>query len=384
MVEEAIGTESDDVLEIYGIFTAAVYISAALGGLLGDLVLKNKLAMLIGGGMQITGIFTFYLFNEQFLYPSMILIALGSGFYSTNFLAQFGKHYIHKPRIAEAGFTVLYLAVNAGASIGIILIGFLADINYFVAFLGAGVAMVLATGLIFVLPSPRIEGQELEDKRHSTSGEVLDDGYFHKGISSQNIRVLPMGKKILLLGACLITAAIFWAAYEWVYSLQNYQYGSTNWGWMSDYLDPGLLLLFGIGTFFLWNRVYYGKYLKLSIGIFSMAIAFALMGLRGSFDNQTVWFILFSLILAIGEIHMSPVIHSAIVKHVKGRFLGIAFGLLSIHYLLMNRLFLSIENAYSEQISMNPRFYLWSIFGLLFVLAVVLLVLSFFRKLVKA
>ncbi len=150
MINSSIALPEEDAIKFYGWFVSSFLFSQIFGAILGDLVFGNKKAIIIGGILQAIGTFMLCIPSINNLYIGIVLISLGSGFFSPNILARYGKLYLNKPELMDAGYTMFYCAINIGAFIGVALIGYLGHENYIHGFITAGILMLFSVGMILL------------------------------------------------------------------------------------------------------------------------------------------------------------------------------------------------------------------------------------------
>jgi POT family proton-dependent oligopeptide transporter len=132
---------------VYGIYTACVYLMALPGGWLADRVLGAQRAVWYGGTIIALGHFTLALpFHESF-YFGLLLVVVGSGILKPNMSTLVADLYPEGGARRDAGFTIFYMGVNLGATIGPLTCSYLGEhYNWHYGFGAAGIGMVL--GLI--------------------------------------------------------------------------------------------------------------------------------------------------------------------------------------------------------------------------------------------
>lgn len=79
MLGETLQMSNKEALTFYGWFTLSFYFSKVLGALLGDLLIGNKTAIIIGGFLQAIGCFLLCFNSMAFLYASVIFLVIGNG-----------------------------------------------------------------------------------------------------------------------------------------------------------------------------------------------------------------------------------------------------------------------------------------------------------------
>lgn len=307
MTGNVLNMTSKEALEVYGLIASAIIIGNIIGALIGDLVIGNKKAVILGGIIQATGAFTLCLPTLLGLYLGLFLIVLGTGFYSSNMASHFGKFYLNKTKLLDSGFTLFYLAASLGGILGPIIIGYLfEDINWNLAFVTSGVFMLLSV----IVP---LNYSNDDDSENQTNYLIS---------KSNTIYVISA---ILLIG-------VFWVSYEVSYyqtmnlsrlfsqrdlvSLPSSLITS-----MSSSISLPLFILFSI----LWSYYYTSQYIKLAIGLFLGVISFGI--LLAIPDAPSIYhfviFILSQVLLGISEIFISPVTLSLITKHSNPKYLAI-------------------------------------------------------------
>src|SRR5262245_13038180 len=132
---------------IYGLYTAAVYLMSLPGGWIGDRLLGAQRAVWYGGIVIALGHFTLAIPRHETFFLGLLLVVVGSGILKPNMSALVGDLYPEGGSRRDAGFTIFYMGVNIGASIGPLVCSFLGEhYNWHYGFGAAGVGMVL--GLI--------------------------------------------------------------------------------------------------------------------------------------------------------------------------------------------------------------------------------------------
>lgn len=164
-----LGLDDKTAAAIYGLFTCAVYLGALPGGWVADRLLGSQRAVLFGGILIAAGDFTLALPRVETFYLGLILVVAGTGLLKPNVSAIVGQLYPEGGARRDAGFTLFYMGINLGATLGPLVCSYLGEkINWHLGFAAAGVGMVLGL-LQFQLtrrhlgeagcrPAPRQEG----------------------------------------------------------------------------------------------------------------------------------------------------------------------------------------------------------------------------------
>ncbi|NQX97409.1 MAG: MFS transporter [Flavobacteriales bacterium] len=322
MLSETIGMESGDALEVYGWFTGGVFLFRIIGALLGDLLLGNKRAMIIGGIIQALGTFILSFQNELSLYMGLGLIALGGGLYHPNIISRFGKLYYEKKKIIDAGFTIFYTAANLGALIGVVLIGLAYEMKGTYGFILAGIFMVVAV-VFSILPKEEVQL------------------IFNKAELSINKRVIHIVMAVVFI-------ALFWGAYEYCMFgqyeilssfIQNSNLGLTASFWTSS-LNSFVAGFVGLIACVVWTYLYINQFVKIVIGLVLSTAAFGiLLILPNELNDENVAILIISVfLLGLSEVIISPVVASIITLNSNPKYLAIINSLSFIPFQIISYL----------------------------------------------
>jgi POT family proton-dependent oligopeptide transporter len=332
MTGEILKMDTTEALVIYGWFAGSLVFSQILGGLLGDLIIGNKKSIIIGGVVQAFGAFTLCIPSTYGLYIGLFLIVLGSGFYTPNIIANYGKSYLNKTKLLDAGFTIFYLAINIGAFLGSFLIGYSGEeFGYNVGFVISGLLI-----LISLIPIIKTKEKEL------SIGEKIS-----------------IGKRVVTIAMALIIVGLFWGVYEIsnirILDLQiqlgeNSTLGISKSMWQS--LNSVFTLPISLTAIIIWTYFYNSQFFKLLIGFVFGAVAFGIILFIPEIpeEKHTIYFIASMLFLAISEIHIAPIIHSILTKYSNPKYLAI---LISVAF-VPTKIFALIFGIFHERIYDNP------------------------------
>ncbi|WP_299778827.1 MFS transporter [uncultured Formosa sp.] len=332
MVGETLKMENTEALTIYGWFTASLVFSQIIGALFGDLLIGNKKSIIIGGIVQAFGAFALCIPSIYGLYIGIFLIVLGSGFYTPNIIANYGKSYLNKTKLLDAGFTIFYLAINIGAFLGSFLIGYSGEeFGYNIGFIISGLLI-----LISLIPIIKTKEKKLP------IGEKTS-----------------IGKRILTIAMAFIIVGLFWGVYEIsnirILDLQiqlgeNSTLGISKSIWQS--LNSVFTLPISLIAIIVWTYFYNSQFFKLLIGFIFGAIAFGIILYIPEIpeEKHTIYFIASMLFLAISEIHIAPIIHSILTKYSNPKYLAILISLAFVP----TKIFAIIFGIFHEKIYDNP------------------------------
>ena len=132
---------------LYGAYLALVYAAALFGGFVADRVLGYQRSILVGAAVMALGLFLIALPSEQVFRIGLATIIAGNGLFKPNISTMVGQLYgLNDPR-RDAGFTIFYMGINAGAFIAPILTGFLADRVFGTTLMPAYKYVFIASGI---------------------------------------------------------------------------------------------------------------------------------------------------------------------------------------------------------------------------------------------
>ncbi len=140
------GWDRADALVLYAWYTGLVYLSPSLGGFFGDKYLGYRKAVILGAALMALGhiAMAFEVVSKPFLYIGLLGLIIGNGFFKPNIASIVGNLYKKAPTKRDAGYTIFYMGVNAGAFLGILLCGYIGEkVGWHFGFGLAGIFMIV-------------------------------------------------------------------------------------------------------------------------------------------------------------------------------------------------------------------------------------------------
>src|SRR5450631_1258259 len=128
-IESLAGPQSTQALasRIFGLYSAFVYFTPMLGGLIADRWIGQRNGVVIGALSMSAGHIAMA-FDQSFLL-ALLLLVIGSGFLKGNISAQVGALYPPEDEARRTrGFIIFSTAINIGAVVGPLLCGLLAQV----------------------------------------------------------------------------------------------------------------------------------------------------------------------------------------------------------------------------------------------------------------
>jgi proton-dependent oligopeptide transporter, POT family len=99
--------------QIYGFYTALVYLTPIFGGLLADRVLGQRRTVVLGAVLMAIGHFMMAI--EQLFLFALLALIFGSGAFKPNISTQVGGLYAPGDRRRDRAYSIFYVGINIGA-----------------------------------------------------------------------------------------------------------------------------------------------------------------------------------------------------------------------------------------------------------------------------
>jgi len=119
---------SGEAIALYGTYTMWVYITPILGGMIADRWLGYRRAIVLGALLMTLGHGSMAFETPFFFYLGLMLLVVGNGFFKPNISSIVGQLYKEDEAARkDAGYTIFYMGINAGAFLGILLCGYIGE-----------------------------------------------------------------------------------------------------------------------------------------------------------------------------------------------------------------------------------------------------------------
>ena len=137
---------------IFGAYTALVYASGIFGGYVADKLIGYQRSILLGALVMAVGLFAIMFPSKDAMLLGLAMVVVGNGLFKPNISSMVGQLYAPGDPRRDAGFTLFYMGINAGAFIAPLVTGWLASYftdtplqqNYHIVFGAAGFGMLLS------------------------------------------------------------------------------------------------------------------------------------------------------------------------------------------------------------------------------------------------
>jgi POT family proton-dependent oligopeptide transporter len=151
----------------YGAYQSLVYITPVLGGVIADRWLGQRKATVFGGVLLALGHLLMAVEGKggtgdptiNVFWLALAFIIVGSGFLKGNISVMVGQLYSLVDTRRDAAYTIFYMGINVGATLGTILVGYLGEtIGWGYGFGTAGLGMIAGL-IIFMFGKPALKGK---------------------------------------------------------------------------------------------------------------------------------------------------------------------------------------------------------------------------------
>jgi POT family proton-dependent oligopeptide transporter len=333
------GWSKEQASHLYGWYQGLVYLTPLLGGWLADRFLGTHRSIIIGGIVIASGHFCLAVPAKPTFFLGLALIIIGTGFFKSNISTMVGQLYSEKDRRRDAAFTIFYMGINLGASIGQIVCPKLADrFNWHVGFSAAGFGMVL--GLIVYLIFKRRFLGSIGDVPASRASRRAEKA----GAPKQPLTTLEK-QGIAAIAVLAFFNIFFWMAFEQAGSSMTFfaEERTRRMFLGINFLAPYFQSVNSISVILLapvfawmWTRLEARNRapstpVRFAFGLFLLGSGFIVLviGARVSDSGIRVsplWLIATYVLHTCGELCLSPIGLSMVTKLAPARFASLAMG----------------------------------------------------------
>lgn len=247
------GWERSEALLLYGWYTGLVYITPIIGGFIADKFTGYRNAVVLGALLMTLGHASMALevSADSFFYIGLGLLIIGNGLFKPNISSMVGQLYKSQGKEKDAGYTIFYMGINAGAFLGILLCGYIGEnIGWHYGFGLAGIFMFF--GMLQFYFAQKIFGRiGLSPKGTENFDDALEDSLDEaKDILEEVGDVVEKSKiasdRLKVIGVFAFFTIFFWWAFE--------QAGGSMTIFAADYTDR-VLVGDGATTFKIFNTL---------------------------------------------------------------------------------------------------------------------------------
>jgi POT family proton-dependent oligopeptide transporter len=209
------GLDDRTAAAIYGLYSGGTYLACLPGGWIGDRLLGTQRAVLIGGVIITIGhLLLGFAPSQQVFFFGLLVIVIGTGLLKPNCSSMVALLYPEGGARRDAGYTIYYVGINVGATLGPLIAGLLAiSYGWPAGFMTAAVGM--AAGVLQFLWGRRLLGDAGREPTAAASA-VNDDAQpgalaSSPAVSSQAAAGRAALRWVVLAGVALaVLVALLW------------------------------------------------------------------------------------------------------------------------------------------------------------------------------
>ena len=318
---------------IYGDYTALVYLTPILGGLLADRVLGQRRTVLLGASLMAVG--HFMMASERLMLLALLVLILGNGAFKPNISTQVGLLYPPGDPRRDRAFSIFYVGINIGAFLSPLVCGTLAiAFGWHYGFAAAGIGMLIGLA-IYLWGSPALPSDGFDRGQMEPSAPLNAEER----------------RRLGAIAILFVPVTLFWATHEqqgntialWAEDYTNRTFDLGFWRgeipaeWFQSF-NPFLIFAFTPFIVALWTwQSRRGRepttVTKMAIGCFGVALAnlvlVAAAAVAGAQANGAVswlWLAGYFVIITVGELYLSPTGLSLVTKVAPVRYLSMTMG----------------------------------------------------------
>jgi len=227
-------------MQLYAWYTGLVYLTPLLGGIIADKFTGFRKAILLGALIMTLGHLSmaFEGINPNFFYAGLVLMIFGNGLFKPNISSMVGNLYPDSSSKKDAGYTIFYMGINAGAFLGMLLCGYIGEkVGWHYGFGLAGVFMLF--GMLQFYFGAKIFGDIGAQPEKHTKEEL------QKIAEESDEEVLApnvVRDRLVVVGVLMVASIFFFFAFE--------QAGGSMTVFAKDYTQR--VLEGSTGTIFKW------------------------------------------------------------------------------------------------------------------------------------
>jgi POT family proton-dependent oligopeptide transporter len=336
---------------IFGTYTALVYLTPIVGGIIADKWFGRNATLIAGGILMAIGHFLMAI--EPAFLLALLFLLLGVGAFKGNIATQVGALYGPNDLRRAMAFQIFYIFINVSVIVGPLISGTLGQkVGWHYGFGCAGVVMVL--GLIIYLSgrkylpaeTTRAEKKEAGPKEKLTRDDWLRVAYL--------VILIPVLAISLLTNQEIFNAYLVWGDQHFNLNLLGYTFPST---WLIT-VDAAVsfTMLVAVAAFWKWwgtHRREPDELSKMIIGsVFTIVGGLCLfMGALTQADGGKIsmfWPMMFELFNSIGFAHVLPISLALFSKISPRQITSTVIGLYYLSFFLANAVVGYVGGLYSS------------------------------------
>ena len=153
MIKGFLGYGDSQAYTVYGAYTALVYMTPFIGGIIADRLLGQRVAIVIGGILMAAGHLLMTVESEWPFFFALAFLIVGNGFFKPNISTTVGTLYRAGSPKRDDGFNIFYMGINLGAAMSPLLCGYVGETYGWHYGFGLATIGMLVGLAVFVMPT---------------------------------------------------------------------------------------------------------------------------------------------------------------------------------------------------------------------------------------
>lgn len=210
-----------EAMTLYAWYTSLVYLTPILGGIIADKITGYRKAILLGALLMTIGHASMALevVHSSFFFVGLSGLILGNGLFKPNISSMVGQLYPDNSTKKDAGYTIFYMGINAGAFLGMLLCGYIGEkIGWHYGFGLAGVFMFFGMLQFYFARryfgkiglDPKILATQYDEREKEKS--ILDEAPVDEAIEEASPKVVR--DRLIVILVLTFFSVFFWLAFE--------------------------------------------------------------------------------------------------------------------------------------------------------------------------
>lgn len=335
---------------IFGDYTALVYLTPILGGIIADRWLGRRITLILGGLVMALGHFLMAI-EGAFLFALLSLV-VGVGLFKGNIASQVGELYGPSDLRRAMAFQLFYIAIQVSVIAAPLISGTLGEeVGWHYGFGCAGVVMVAGL-VLYIFAKPWLPQEKSRDKGAAkTPRERLQAQDVPRLLVL--LALIPVLALALLVNQEIFNAYLVWADEHFQLTFAGHTL-PTSWMITLD-ATTSFTLLVAVTAFWKWFSAKYNRepdeLSKMIIGsAFSIAGALCLVvaaSTQGTGKIGLFWPVMFHVLNSIGFAHTLPVSLALFTKVAPKALTGTVVGLYYLAFFAANKIVGTVGGWYS-------------------------------------
>ncbi|HZW78472.1 MAG TPA: peptide MFS transporter [Flavobacteriaceae bacterium] len=214
-----------EAMNLYGWYTGFVYLTPILGGIIADKITGFRKAIFLGALLMTLGHASMALevFNNNFFFIGLGLLILGNGLFKPNISSMVGQLYPDNSSKKDAGYTIFYMGINAGAFLGMLLCGYIGEkIGWHYGFGLAGVFMFFGMLQFYfartyfgkIGADPKLLATQYDNEIHVTPAEKFEKVGVEEKEEDEALSPKVIRDRLIVISVLIFFSIFFWLAFE--------------------------------------------------------------------------------------------------------------------------------------------------------------------------